>query len=95
MIGVFHIIKNKEPYKELGGDFLLLRRPKNIANSMIKHLKTLGYEVVATQAVWPQSAHISCPSILLINSVRRGPINPGALPPYPRGLTHLFSTKVA
>lgn len=47
MIAVFHIIKNKEPYKELGGDYLLKLRPKNVARSMIRRLKALGYEVKA------------------------------------------------
>ena len=46
MVAVFHIIKNKTPYKELGGDYLLKLRPKNIAKSMIKRLKSLGYEAI-------------------------------------------------
>jgi len=51
MIGAFHIIKNKEPYKELGGDFLLRLRPKNVAQSMIKRLKSLGYEVIEKNVI--------------------------------------------
>jgi len=51
MIGVFHIIKKKEPYKELGGDYLLKLRPKNVANSMIKRLKSLGYEVIEKNVI--------------------------------------------
>lgn len=51
MIAVFHIIRNKEPYKELGGDYLLKLRPHNVARSMIRRLKTLGYEVTAANGI--------------------------------------------
>jgi len=51
MIGAFHIIRDKQPYIELGGDYLLKRRPKNITNSMIKRLKSLGYEVVEKNVI--------------------------------------------
>jgi hypothetical protein len=40
------MIKNKEPYRELGGDYLLKLKPKNVANNMIKRLQSLGYEVI-------------------------------------------------
>jgi hypothetical protein len=45
MVSAFHMIQKKEPYNELGGDYLLKRRPKNIAQSMIKRLESLGYTV--------------------------------------------------
>jgi transposase len=46
MVAAFHIIQNKESYKELGGDYLLKLRPKNIAHSMKKRLESLGYTVI-------------------------------------------------
>jgi len=45
MVAAFYILKNKETYKELGGDYLLKLRPKNITKSMIKRLESLGYTV--------------------------------------------------
>jgi hypothetical protein len=51
MIAVFHIIKYKEPYEELGGDYLLKLRPHNVAKSMIRRLKSLGYEVIDKKSV--------------------------------------------
>lgn len=45
IVSIFFMIKNKEPYRELGGDYLLKLRPKNVANNMIKRLEALGYEV--------------------------------------------------
>jgi len=51
MVAVFHIIKNKTPYKELGGDYLLKLRPQNVARSMIRRLKALGYEVTSANGI--------------------------------------------
>ena len=51
MIGVFHIIQNKEPYQELGGDYLLKLRPHNVARSMIKRLNSLGYQVISQNGI--------------------------------------------
>jgi transposase len=46
IVSIFYMIKNKEPYRELGGDYLLKLKPKNAANNMIKRLQSLGYEVI-------------------------------------------------
>jgi hypothetical protein len=51
MVSVFYIIQNKEPYKELGGDYLLKLRPKNVSKSMIKRLESLGYTVTEKTAI--------------------------------------------
>jgi len=51
MIGAFYIIRDKQPYKELGGDYLLKRRPQNIAKGMIKRLESLGYEVTEKNVI--------------------------------------------
>jgi len=45
IVSIFYMLKNKEPYRELGGDYLLKLKPKNVANKMIKRLQALGYEV--------------------------------------------------
>lgn len=41
----YHILKNKEPFKELGGDFLEERRKKNRLVYLKKELDMLGYKV--------------------------------------------------
>jgi hypothetical protein len=51
MVAAFHIIKNKEPYKELGGDYLLKLHRKNAAESMKKRLESLGYTVIEKNAI--------------------------------------------
>lgn len=51
MVAAFHMIRDKESYKELGGDYLLKRRPKNVTQSMIKRLESLGYEVKEKNAI--------------------------------------------
>jgi len=42
---LYHMLKTKTLYQELGPDFYKEKRTKNKAHSMIKKLKTLGYEV--------------------------------------------------
>jgi hypothetical protein len=39
------MLKKKEPYKELGGDYLLNLRKKRAESSLKKKLESLGYEV--------------------------------------------------
>jgi transposase len=51
LVSIFYMIKDKQPYKELGGDYLLKLRPKNVANSMIKRLESLGYEVIVKSSI--------------------------------------------
>jgi len=46
LVAAFYIIKNVEPYRELGGDYLLKLRSNNVVRSMTSRLKTLGYEVI-------------------------------------------------
>lgn len=51
MVAAFYIIQNREPYKELGGDYLLKLRSKNVSKSMIKRLEALGYTVTEKAAI--------------------------------------------
>ena len=45
LCAVYHIIKNKEPYKELGSEFLEQRKLNNRLKSVTKQLNELGFEV--------------------------------------------------
>jgi transposase len=45
LCAAYHILSNKEPFKELGGDFLEERRRKNRLNNLTKELNQLGYKV--------------------------------------------------
>lgn len=42
---VYHILKNKETYQELGPDYFDKRREETLVKRAVKKLKTLGYEV--------------------------------------------------
>jgi transposase len=42
---VYHILKNKEAYQELGADYFDKRREETLVRRAVKKLKTLGYEV--------------------------------------------------
>lgn len=41
----YHILKDKVPYKELGNDYLMQRRKKQIVKSHVRMLNKLGYNV--------------------------------------------------
>jgi transposase len=45
----YHLIKRKEPYHELGGDYFDKRRPEATAKRLIKRLVSLGYSVSVQQ----------------------------------------------
>lgn len=51
LCAAYFIIKNKEPYKELGGDYLEKRKAKNQVQSYLDKLKNLGLEVTVKAAV--------------------------------------------
>lgn len=42
---IYHILKNKETYQELGADIFDKRREETLVRRAVKKLKTLGYEV--------------------------------------------------
>ena len=46
LVSAFFIIRDKEHYKELGGDYLLKLKSQNIVKSMAGRLKSLGYDIV-------------------------------------------------
>jgi Fe-S oxidoreductase len=45
LIIAYHLIKNREPYRELGADYFDNRRPEAIAKRLVKRLENLGYQV--------------------------------------------------
>jgi hypothetical protein len=42
---VYHLIKRKEPYKELGGNYFDQRNVEATAKRLTKRLEKLGYQV--------------------------------------------------
>jgi transposase len=50
LIAAYFILKEKKPYKELGGEFLINRKKGNKVKHLLKQLKDLGVEVDYTQA---------------------------------------------
>lgn len=45
LVIAYHVLKNGEPYNELGHDFLKKRRSISAEESMIRRLNKLGYTV--------------------------------------------------
>ncbi len=45
LIACYYVLKNKEPYKELGANYLDKRKEEKIVRSHVKRLASLGYEV--------------------------------------------------
>lgn len=45
LIMVYHILKTGVPYKELGHDYLSLRKEEKLVKGHVKRLKDLGYTV--------------------------------------------------
>ena len=50
LIASYHILKNKVEYKELGADYLESRRKSKTADSYMKKLKEMGYEIEIKKA---------------------------------------------
>ena len=51
LIAAYHILKDKTPYKEHGGEFLVNRKKDKKVTQLIKQLKDLGVEIKYEQAV--------------------------------------------
>jgi len=50
LIIAYHILKNREPYKELGADYFDRRKKDMVVSNAIKRLKDLGYKVTVEAA---------------------------------------------
>jgi hypothetical protein len=55
LIIAYHLIKNKEVYRELGGDFFEKRNPQTTARRLVRRLEQLGYRVNLDSSL-PQAA---------------------------------------
>lgn len=56
LVIAYHMIKRKEPYHELGGDYFDKRRPEASAKRLVKRLEQLGFSVSLEQASVPLAA---------------------------------------
>jgi hypothetical protein len=56
LVIAYHMIKRKEPYHELGGDYFDKRRPEATAKRLVKRLEQLGFSVSLNQAAAPLAA---------------------------------------
>ena len=45
LVAAYYILKNKQPYKELGANYLAQRKKATVTNHAIKQLEALGYKV--------------------------------------------------
>jgi len=45
LVSAYHILKKREPYKELGSDYFDQRKKDSVVNIAVKRLKALGYKV--------------------------------------------------
>jgi hypothetical protein len=45
LVSIYHILKSKADYKELGGDYFDKINPKRLAPYLVKRLENLGYAV--------------------------------------------------
>lgn len=50
LISAYFILKDKSPYKELGGEFLVNRKKDKKVTQLIKQLKDLGVELNCAHA---------------------------------------------
>jgi transposase len=49
LIIAYHLVKNQEPYRELGGDYFDKRNPQTMAKRLVRRLEKLGYSVTLEQ----------------------------------------------
>jgi len=45
LVSLYHMLNNKQPYRELGADFLDHRNAENIKRYLLKRLERLGLQV--------------------------------------------------
>lgn len=56
LVIAYHMIKRKEPYHDLGGDYFDKRRPEVSAKRLVKRLEQLGFSVSLEQTSVPLAA---------------------------------------
>ena len=50
LVMAYHILKKREPYKELGADYFDQRKKNMVVSSAVKRLEALGYKVTVETA---------------------------------------------
>ena len=50
VVSMYHMLKNKQPYRELGADFLDRRNAENVKRYLLKRLERLGLHVTVRSA---------------------------------------------
>ena len=50
LVSLYHRLKNKQPYRELGADFLDRRNAENVKRYLLKRLERLGLHVTVRSA---------------------------------------------
>lgn len=53
LIMAYHMIQDKQPYRELGNDYFDKRRPESTAKRLVKRLEHLGFQVSLQQTQAP------------------------------------------
>jgi transposase len=56
LVIAYHLIRRKEPYRELGGDYFDKRRPEATVNKLVKRLEHMGFHVVLQSDSVPLAA---------------------------------------
>jgi len=56
LVIAYHLIKRKETYRELGGDYFDKRRPEATVKRLVKRFEQLGYSVSLQQPATPYAA---------------------------------------
>lgn len=49
LVIAYHLVKNQENYRELGGDYFDKRNPQTVAKRLVRRLESLGYNVTLEQ----------------------------------------------
>jgi len=64
LVIAYHLIKRKEPYRELGGDYFDKRRPEATAKRLLKRLEQLGFNVTLEPSTVSIAVFLSQPEFI-------------------------------
>ena len=54
LVIVYHMLKNQQPYRDLGSDYFDRRNPEQLKRSLIRRLEGLGLQVSVKSANPPE-----------------------------------------
>ncbi len=65
LIIAYHVIARREPYRELGADYLERRRPTALVDRLVQRLRQLGVDVtvIAEEQNASPLAHAGAPAV--------------------------------